>query len=74
MGVLPDSSTTPSPDASLPKVVTASRLRDLHDQFVYCWDWFGIEPVDARMNPGERFLDSFKISLTKLFDWARERL
>jgi hypothetical protein len=62
-------------DAStVPDVVTASRLRDLHDRFDYCWEWYGAELVDARTHPGERFLDGFRLSMTKLFDWARQRL
>jgi len=64
-----------APDAAtIPDVVTASRLRDLHDCLDYCWEWFGAEPIDARMHPGERFIDGFTISLTKLSDWARQRL
>ncbi|MCK5942078.1 MAG: hypothetical protein KAI24_08930 [Planctomycetes bacterium] len=60
--------------AVMPRVVQASRLHDLHDRFAYSLPWFGVEPVDPRIHPGEAFIDGFELVLRAVVDWADKRL
>jgi hypothetical protein len=52
-----------------PSVVQASHLRDLAERFRRPLAWNGIEWIDPRMFPGERYIDAFKQTLDGVVTW-----
>ncbi len=50
-------------------VVQASRARDLFERHRRVLAWNGIEPIDPRLFPGERFLDAFEQIVARACDW-----
>jgi hypothetical protein len=63
-------------DARLAKaapVVQASQLRDLAERFRRPLAWNGIEWIDPRMFPGERYLNAFERTLDGVITWVGEK-
>ena len=56
--------------ARLEPVVQASRLSDLAERFRRPLAWNGIEWLDPRRYPGERYLDAFKATIDSVVEWV----
>ncbi len=54
-------------------IVQASRLRDLMDRFRRPLAWNGIEWLDPRRFPGERYLDAFKATIDAVIAWVGQQ-
>jgi hypothetical protein len=63
-------------DARLAKaapVVQSSHLRDLAERFRRPLAWNGIEWLDPKLYPGERYLEAFASTLDRVVTWVDER-
>ncbi len=59
--------------AAMAPVVQASRLRDVAERFRRPLGWNGIEWLDPRMFPGERYAEAFERMLTTVVGWVGEK-
>lgn len=59
--------------AKAASVVQASHLRDLVERFQRPLGWNGIECVDPRLFPGERYLEAFRQILDRVVAWVAEK-